>query len=95
MQLKSRSLKIALVDYVKNTFKISVLFDTFSDILDFFKYLFKYLKILFYFVSIRIFYWIVFTIYSWPKLACIIPSYGLYIAASTLYHLISYSSLST
>ena len=35
-QLKSVSLKIALVDYVKNTFKISVLFDTFSDIFDIF-----------------------------------------------------------
>ena len=35
-QLKSGSLKIALVDYVRNTFKILVSFDTFSDILDFF-----------------------------------------------------------
>ena len=37
--IKSGSLKITLVDYVKNTFKISVLFDTFPDILEFFKYL--------------------------------------------------------
>ena len=35
-QLKSGSLKIALVDYVKNTFKILVSFDTFSDILNLF-----------------------------------------------------------
>ena len=35
-QLKSESLKIALVDYVKNMFKNSVLFVAFSDILDFF-----------------------------------------------------------
>ena len=34
MQLKSGSLEIALVNYVKNTFKISVLFDTFSENLD-------------------------------------------------------------
>ena len=37
-QLKNGSLKIALVDYVKNTFKILVSFETFSDILNFFKY---------------------------------------------------------
>ena len=35
-QLKSGSLKIALVDYVKNTFKILVSFGTFSDILNLF-----------------------------------------------------------
>ena len=34
--LKSGSLKVALVGYVKNTFKILVSFDTFSDILDIF-----------------------------------------------------------
>ena len=35
-QLKSGSLKIVLVDYVKNTFKILVSFDTFFDILNLF-----------------------------------------------------------
>ena len=34
--LKSGSLKVALAGYVKNTFKILVSFDTFSDILDIF-----------------------------------------------------------
>ena len=38
-QLKSRSLEIALLGYVKNMFKISVLFDTFSDIVDTFRLL--------------------------------------------------------
>ena len=33
-QIKSGSLKIAIVDYVKNTFKVLGSFDTFSDILD-------------------------------------------------------------
>ena len=33
-QQKSGSVKIALADCVKNTFNISVLFDSFSDILD-------------------------------------------------------------
>ena len=32
--LKSTRLKIALVDYIKNTFKVLVLFDTFPDTLD-------------------------------------------------------------
>ena len=35
-QLKRGSLKIVFVDYVRNTFKISVLFYTFSYIIDFF-----------------------------------------------------------
>ena len=45
-QLKSGSLKITLRDYVKNTFKILVSFDTFSDILDFFKIYVLVLKML-------------------------------------------------
>ena len=39
-QLKNGSLEIALLGYVKNMFKISVLFDTFSDIVDTFRFLF-------------------------------------------------------
>ena len=45
-QLKSGSLKITLRDYVENTFKILVSFDTFSDILDFFKIYVLVLKML-------------------------------------------------
>ena len=55
---------IALVDYVKNTFKILVSFDTFSDILDFFNIYVVVLKNLIFFVYIKIFYWIVFILYS-------------------------------
>ena len=133
-QVENGNLEIALVDYWKNTFKISVLFDTSSDILDkglllncssfvrqigkkligFFSpeiiknlnyfrgnwgrlissnslngggeiwrrsqrflIIFTYKYFTKFTLFCRIFYWIVFIFYSWPKLGCIIPSNGL------------------
>ena len=74
--------------------KILVLSDIFSDILDFFNIYVLVPKNLFHFVYIRIFYLIVF-VYSWPKLACIMSPYRPCIATCTLCHLICYSIVST
>ena len=54
-----------------------------------------YSEILHYSVSITIFYWVVVIVYDWPKLACIVPSNGLFKAIFTLCYLIYYSKLPT